>query len=45
MICKRKGLLTLQEAAASLKGSPPVVAKLLRRGILPERQATDVTRT
>ena len=23
VICKRKGLLTLQEAAASLKGSPP----------------------
>ena len=32
--CKREGLLTLKEAAASLDVSPPVVARLLRRGIL-----------
>lgn len=37
-ICKREGLLTLQEAAASLDVSPPVVARLLQRGILPGRQ-------
>ena len=37
-ICKREGLLTLQEAAASLDVSPPVVARLLRRGVLPGRQ-------
>ena len=37
-ICKREGLLTLGEAAASLDVSPPVVARLLRRGILPGRQ-------
>ena len=30
--CKREGLLTLNEAAASLDVSPPVVARLLRRG-------------
>ncbi len=38
MTCKREGLLTLQEAAASLDVSPPVVGRLLRRGILPGRQ-------
>ena len=36
--CKREGLLTLNEAAASLDVSPPVVARLLRRGILSGRQ-------
>lgn len=36
--CRREGLLTLQEAAASLDVSPPVVGRLLRRGILPGRQ-------
>ena len=36
--CLQKGLLTLQEAAASLDVSPPVVGRLLRRGILPGRQ-------
>ena len=36
--CKRDGLLTLQEAAASLEVSPPVVGRLLRKGILPGRQ-------
>ena len=37
-ICKQKGLLTLQEAAASLDVSASVVARLLHRGILPGRQ-------
>ena len=35
---KREGLLTLQEAAASLDVSPPVVGRLLRKEILPGRQ-------
>ena len=36
--CKREGLLTLEEAAASMDVSPSVVRRLLRRGILPGRQ-------
>ena len=36
--CLQEGLLTLQEAAATLDVSPPVVGRLLRRGILPGRQ-------
>ena len=36
--CKQEGLLTQQEAAACLDVSPPVVGRLLRRGILPGRQ-------
>ena len=36
--CEQEGLITLQEAAASLDVSPPVVGRLLRRGILPGRQ-------
>lgn len=35
---KREGLLTLQEAAASLDVSPPVVGRLLRSGVLLGRQ-------
>lgn len=37
-ICRREGLHTLQEAAAYMDVSPPVVGRLLRRGILPGRQ-------
>ena len=36
--CEQEGLITLQEAAAYLDVSPPVVGRLLRRGILPGRQ-------
>ena len=36
--CKREGLLTLEEAAASLDVSATVVRRLLRKGILPGRQ-------
>lgn len=35
---KREGLLTLEEAARQLDVSPPVVGRLLRRGILRGRQ-------
>ena len=38
MTCKPAGLLILQEAAASLDVSRPVVGRLLRRGILPGQQ-------
>lgn len=40
--CQREGLLTLREAAASLDVSPPVVGRLLRRGILPGRAGRTV---